>query len=177
MNLLTVSPLWLLWILIALLAAAAIQDAIQLKISNIITGLALGLGIVAMFVVGPQLALWQNFVVFVVILGIGTTLFSNGVLGGGDVKLFAAVALWTDMTGALRLLFAICLAGGVLALVILFLRIVAPSPAGGRIKTLQKGGGIPYGIAIAAGTLAIIWMGQIGANTGSYTPDIPTLAG
>lgn len=177
MNLLTTSPMWLLWMLIALLAAAAIQDAIQLKISNLTTGLVLGLAIVAILLVGPNITLWQNLLVFMVILGIGTALFSKGVLGGGDVKLFAAVALWTDMIGAFRLMFAICLAGGALAVVILILRVVAPSPAGGRIKTLQKGGGIPYGIAIAAGTLAIIWIGQMGAKTGTYNPDIPSLTG
>ena len=175
MNLLTMSPTWLLWLLMALLAAAAIQDTIQLKIANTITGLVLGLAVVAMFLVGPKIDLWQNLVIFLVILAIGTGLFSRGMLGGGDVKLFAAVVLWTDLMGSFRLLFAICLAGGVLALVILFLRIVVPAGAVGRVKTLQKGGGIPYGIAIAAGTLAIIATSQLGAGTGTYNPEVPAL--
>ena len=96
-------------------------------------------------------------------------------LGGGDVKLFAAVMLWADLMGSFRLLFAICLAGGVLALVIIFLRIVVPAGSVGRVKTLQKGGGIPYGIAIAAGTLAIVATSQLGAETGTYNPEVPAL--
>ena len=98
MNLLSTSPMWLLWVLMALLAAAAIQDTIQLKIANLTTGLVLGLAVVAMLVVGPKLVLWQNLVVFLIVLAIGTALFSRGMLGGGDVKLFAAVVLWTDLS-------------------------------------------------------------------------------
>lgn len=175
MNLLVLSPMWLLWLLTALLAAAAIQDTVQLKIANLTTGLVLALAVLAMIMAGPKIALWQNLVVFLLILGIGTALFSNGILGGGDVKLFAAVALWTDFPGAFRLLFAICLAGGVLALFIIFLRIVIPARAGGRVKTLQKNAGIPYGIAIAAGTLAMVATSHLGASTGTYNPNIPSL--
>ena len=175
MNLLAMSPTWLLWILMALLAAAALQDAVQLKISNIVTGLVLGLAVVAMVVVGPAVSLWQNLAVFLVILAIGTMLFSRGVLGGGDVKLFAAAALWTDLPGSFRLIFAICLAGGLLALLIMFLRVVVPARARARVKTLQKGAGIPYGIAIAVGTLAVVATSQLSPRAETYDPDIPSV--
>lgn len=152
MNLLATSADWILWALVALLAAATIQDAIQLKISNIICGSVLVLAAVAMAVSGFQPGLWQNAVVFAVVLAIGMFLFERHVLGGGDVKLFAAVALWVDFGSALRLVASILIAGGILAVVIILLRMATPRSIASRVKTLQPKAGIPYGIAIAAGT-------------------------
>lgn len=156
MNLFATSPEWIVWLLVALLGLATIQDAVQLKISNIICGSVLVLAIIAMIVSGPRIELWQNAVVFAVVLAIGVFLFARDVLGGGDVKLFAAVALWVDFESALRLVASILIAGGILAVVIILLRLVAPKPIVGRVKTLQPRAGIPYGIAIAAGTLLVL---------------------
>lgn len=167
MNLLATSPEWILWALVALLAAATIQDAIQLKISNIICGSVLVLAVVAMAVSGFQASLWQNAVIFAVVLAIGMFLFERHVLGGGDVKLFAAVGLWVDFGSALRLVASILIAGGILAVIIILLRMVAPKSIASRVKTLQPKAGIPYGIAIAAGTLLVL------AVPGPREPEIP----
>jgi prepilin peptidase CpaA len=79
-------PDWLLWGLIALLVLAALQDAARLKISNYLSGAVLILGVVAAIVAGPRLSLWENGLVFVLALAIGTFLFGRGILGGGDVN-------------------------------------------------------------------------------------------
>jgi prepilin peptidase CpaA len=157
-NLLATSPQWIVWLLVVLLAATTVQDAIQLRISNIICGSVLVLAIAAMVASGPRIGLWQNFAVFAVVLTVGVVLFARQVLGGGDVKLFAAVGLWVDIPAALRLIIAIVVAGGLLALAIVMLRTVAPKAVAGRVKTLQPKAGIPYGIAIAAGTLLVLAM-------------------
>jgi len=154
MNLLILSPVWLAWLFAALMTAAAIQDAVQLKISNLIClGVLIG-AVVAMWLAGPEIALWQNFAVLIGLLLVGTPLFATGKMGGGDVKLLAAAGLWFDLRGALVMLMWVLIAGGLLAMLILVVRLFGWSDtARDRIHLLKKGGGIPYGVAIAAGTL------------------------
>ena len=80
-------------------------------------------------------------------------------LGGGDVKLLAAVGLWFDLAGAARMLLAVVLAGGALAVLILLLRSFSWSEgAKARVHLLRPRGGIPYGVAIAAGALTAMVM-------------------
>jgi prepilin peptidase CpaA len=155
MNLLADAPDWLRWILFTLLVAAAAQDAAQLKISNVITFAVLLLGLAAIALQGIEIGVWQNLATFAAVLGVGTLLFSRGFLGGADVKLFAAVALWTDFHGALWLVAAILLCGGVLAIAVLLLRLISPARASARVKMLQPKSGIPYGVAISAGTIIV----------------------
>ncbi|WP_300973430.1 prepilin peptidase [Sphingomonas sp. LHG3406-1] len=154
MNLPTLVPEWLFWTLIALLVLSALQDAVMLKISNYLSAAVLLLGIVAAVIAGPTLNLWENGVAFILSLAIGTFLFGRGILGGGDVKLFAATVLWFDLGGALRLVVWTALAGGVLAVLIIAMRVMPwPEAIRSRIKVLQPKSGIPYGIAIAAGAI------------------------
>nr|WP_277622581.1 prepilin peptidase [Sphingomonas telluris] len=137
-----------------LLIAAGAEDAARLRISNITVLLVIVSAIVAAVVVGPQLSLWQNLTVFAVLLAIGTPLFAAGKLGGGDVKLFAAAGLWFNLGGGFRMVLAVVLAGGLLALLILALRLPNWSEKiRRRVVLLRPGGGIPYGVAIAAGAL------------------------
>ena len=154
MNLALLAPQWLALVLAILLAAAAVEDAIRLRISNITVLLVIVSAIAAAVIVGPQFGLWKNLVVFVAVLVIGTPMFSAGILGGGDVKLLAAAGLWFDFTGALWMLVDVAIAGGVLALVVLALRAIGWSQKiRDRVVLLRPKGGIPYGIAIAVGAL------------------------
>lgn len=154
MNLAAGAPQWLALIFAILLFAAAIEDAIRLRISNIIVLLVIAGAIVAAILGGPKLILWQNLAVFAALLAVGTPLFAAGKLGGGDVKLLAAAGLWFSLMGAARMLVAVAVAGGVLALLILLGRTAKWSEnARRRVVVLRPGGGIPYGVAIAAGAL------------------------
>jgi len=82
-------------------------------------------------------------------------------MGGGDVKLLAATGLWFDLAGAGRMIVAVMLAGGVLAIIILLLRTIKWSQeARERVAVLRPKGGIPYGVAIACGALATLAMGR-----------------
>ena len=154
MNLAADAPQWLALIVAILLLAAAAEDAIRLRISNLIVLLVIVAAVVAAVIAGPELALWKNLVVFLGLLAIGTPMFAAGKLGGGDVKLLAAVGLWFDFTGALWMILAVAIAGGLLALVILILRSFGWSEEIRRkVVLLRPGGGIPYGVAIAAGAL------------------------
>ena len=154
MNLAAGAPLWLALLLTVLLVAAAAEDAARLRISNVTVLLVIVAAVAAAVVVGPRLPLWQNAAVFAALLAVGTPLFAAGKLGGGDVKLLAAVGLWFDLGGAGRMRVAVRLAGGLLALLILAARLPNWSEgARRRVVVLRPGGGIPYGVAIAAGAL------------------------
>lgn len=154
MNLIILSPVWLAWVYAALLSAAAIEDAIRLRISNLLVLGVIAGAIVAMFLAGPGVALWQNFAVFAGLLVIGTPLFAAGKMGGGDVKLLAATGLWFDLRGAMMMIASVLIAGGVLAILIIVARLFGWSEAAReRYQLLKRGGGIPYGVAISAGAL------------------------
>ena len=154
MNLTAEAPQWLALILAILLIAAAVEDAVRLRISNLTVGFVLVAAIVAAIMAGFDLRLWQNLVVFLALLAVGTPMFAAGKLGGGDVKLLAAAGLWFDFAGAVWLLVAVALAGGVLALLVLVIRSFNWSEEiRRRVVLLRPGGGIPYGVAIAAGAL------------------------
>ena len=72
--------------------------------------------------------------------------FYIGMMGGGDVKLAAALALWFSPASTLQFLVLMSLAGGVLTLIVL---IAAPNVA----KKTEGRPEIPYGVAIAFGGL------------------------
>ena len=154
MNLAVEAPQWLALLFTVLLLAAAAEDAVRLRISNMTVLLVIVAAVIAAIVVGPALALWQNLAVFAALLMVGTPMFAAGKLGGGDVKLLAAVGLWFDLKGAVWMLLDVVLAGGVLAILIIALRSLGWSEKiRRRVVLLRPGGGIPYGVAIAAGAL------------------------
>ncbi len=153
MNLLQLAPLWLIAVLAALLIAAAVEDSLRLRISNLTVAAATASAIVAAALAGPTLALWQNLLVSALLLAGGSLLFAMGKVGGGDVKLFAAVGLWTDLRQALALVAAVSIAGGLLAIVM-----IASHLLGLRSKRAARDskGGVPYAVAIAAGGLLVM---------------------
>jgi prepilin peptidase CpaA len=153
-NLTVEAPQGLALLLAILLVAAAVEDAARLRISNVtVLPVIAGAAFAAIFV-GPELRLWQNLAVFAGLIAIGTPLFAAGKLGGGDVKLLAAAGLWFDLSGAARMLVAVAVAGGVLALLILLARMASWGEAARRrVVVLRPRAGIPYGVAIAAGAL------------------------
>jgi prepilin peptidase CpaA len=73
--------------------------------------------------------------------------FYAGMMGGGDVKLAAALTLWFSPASTLKFLVLMSLAGGVLTLGVLAFH---------RLKRREGRPEIPYGVAIAFGGLAIL---------------------
>ena len=152
MNLAWFAPQWLALFFAILLVAAAVEDAVRLRISNITVGLVLLGAIVTAFVLGIEPRMWQNLALLVAALVVGTPLFGRGILGGGDVKLLAATFAWFNLSAAPTVLMAVALSGGVLALLVIALRSFNWSDkTRQRAVVLQRRGGIPYGVAIAAG--------------------------
>lgn len=92
-------------------------------------------------------------------LAVGFGLFAFNLLGGGDAKLLAAGALWMGAEYALPYVVYITIFGGVLSVAILAYRRFVPAASlplpGWAMRLHTHGGGIPYGIAIAAAGLAM----------------------
>ena len=141
----------------------------RLRISNLTCIAVAVAALVAMAFAGFPLALWQNVVVFALLLGAGTLLFASGKVGGGDVKLLAALGLWVDLRAGVSLLAAVFLAGGVLALGFIAARMMSGKNSGSKDR--GKRPGIPYGLAIVAGA-ALVFAIQLGW-TGSKPPPNP----
>lgn len=161
MNLALTVPQWLAMLFAVLLTLAALEDVWRLRISNWICAAIIVTAFAAVIVAGPVADLWQNVVVFAGLLAVGTPLFAYGKMGGGDVKLFAATGLWFDLAGAGRMIVAVMLAGGVVAIFVLMLRAIKWSQEQrDRIAILRVKGGIPYGVAIAIGALATLAIGR-----------------
>ncbi|MGD0190259.1 MAG: prepilin peptidase [Rhizomicrobium sp.] len=125
-----------------------------------------------------QIALLGSFVLFAVVssmstgliaghitagligLVIGFALFALGYVGGGDAKLFACVALWFGLTDLISYALTASIFGGALTLVLLFFRKV-PLPTilarhSWLLRLHDEKAGIPYGVALAAGSFAIL---------------------
>ena len=149
MNLVVAAPIWLVVVLGCAMLAAAIEDALRFRISNITTLVVLVSAMAAAVLVGPSWALWQNGVVFLVLLVLGTFAFSASLLGGGDVKLFAAAGLWFDLRSGIGFVVLVFLSGGIVAIAYILSRLFR------RSVTAKKDRRVPYGIAIAVGMLAV----------------------
>lgn len=139
----------LLVILAILLLVAAVIDVRTFTISN---RLNLGVALLApLYWWAAHLPLWPDIGVQVAVaVGVFVLLaaaFYIGMMGGGDVKLAAALALWFRPDETIRFLIVMSIAGGVLTLVVVILH---------RMRKNEGKPKIPYGVAIAFGGLAIL---------------------
>ncbi len=143
-----------------LMAFAASSDLLTMTISNRIS-LALAGGFVALaLVVGlPPVAIGWHLAAGALVLTAGLICFSQGWIGGGDAKLAAATALWFGFDYLMPYLLYASLLGGALTLILVQFRHL-PLPAllarqQWILRLHEKGGGVPYGIALAAAALIV----------------------
>jgi len=150
----------------ALLLAAALCDLTRYTIPNLLSAAVSGLFLA--FAAAAHLGLaplgW-HLAAGLAGLALGFLLFALGWIGGGDAKLFAAVALWLGFADLLPYAAAASLCGGVLTLSLLLLRkLPLPSRLGAQAwlaRLHDARSGIPYGVALAAGAFAILPTTQI----------------
>jgi prepilin peptidase CpaA len=142
----------------AALAFAGAMDLFTMTIPNRITiGLMIGFVVAAIAVPLGWDAIASHVGAGLLMLVIGIGMFSLGLLGGGDAKLLAGAALWFGFEGLMQYLLLVAIAGGLLVIVLLLYRSIAPPLWLCRqewaMRLHQKAGGVPYGIALAAGGL------------------------
>ena len=136
-------------VLALLLLIAAVVDIRTFTISNkLVIVVAL---LAPLYWWASGLPLWPDAAIRVAIaIGVFTALaatFYLGMMGGGDVKLAAALVLWFPPSATLFFLVMMSIAGGVLTLVVLIAH---------KIRRREGRPEIPYGVAIAFGGLWLV---------------------
>jgi prepilin peptidase CpaA len=151
--------------LLVLLGAAAWLDLRSRRIPNwIVAGVVLLW--VAAIVAGDAVAPWPAAGLATLVLLVGIAVWRCGWLGGGDVKLIAALSLWAGPDHLASFLLAAALCGGLLALAILVGGRLAGSPLATLLRlhagqllpaviglqaSAPPAAALPYGVAVALG--------------------------
>ena len=139
---------------LALCVFAALHDVNRLTIPNWLNLTLAVLFIPAAFVSGlPLEILGGHLLAALCAFVIAFALFAFNVFGGGDAKMIPAVMLWLGPNVAFEFLFAMAIAGGVCALLILLVRKTMPVEVlpGAVRAPFEEKAGVPYGVAIAIG--------------------------
>ncbi len=146
-----------------LLFAACIVDLKAFRIPN-----AIPLALIALFLIKAaatdEIAVWPaHLVAFGLTFGFGLLAFSLGMLGGGDIKLITALALWFGTSALPSFLVITAIGGGLLALILLAVRhltnrrpVMAPSTGPTPSpRLLDRQAPVPYALPI---TFAALWL-------------------
>jgi len=144
----------------ALMAFAASSDLLTMTISNRLSLALAGGFFLLTLITGMSLpAIGMHLAAAAVVLVITFACFSLGWIGGGDAKLAAATVLWLGFDHVLNYLIYASLFGGALTLLILaFRRLHLPEVLARQkwiVRLHEAGGGVPYGIALAAAALVV----------------------
>ena len=151
-----------------LFAVACYGEVRAHRIPNWLTlgGIVLGLG--SAFITGWFPGLWDSLLGLAIAGGVFLPFCLLGVVGGGDMKLLAATGAIVGYPLVLRVLTGTCIAGGLLAVGIMAWHGVLLSMLSNAFRIMvgmpRKGRGlrnppmVPYGIAIAAGTLYAVFI-------------------
>jgi prepilin peptidase CpaA len=136
---------------------AAVSDIRHYIIPNKIPVIVTAAFIVAAFFMPLQFML-GGFLTGLAILAIGAFFFARGWMGGGDVKLLAAVSLWAGPSFLSTFAVVTGLSGAVLAAVMLspLRRYMPMASADALTMTGPAQEPMPYGVAIAAGGLFVL---------------------
>lgn len=146
--------------ILLLLYVASIDVATRLIRNDICLALAL-LGIAGQFANPMQIL--ESLIAATILFLLLFMIYQRGGIGGGDVKLLVALAIGLPLTGVIQLLTITALAGGVLALVHVMMRLLPYprlAPAGSslvrRVYAIERWrhlrhAPLPYGVAIACG--------------------------
>ena len=155
----------------ALMAFAASSDLFTMTISNRLSlALAAGFVLLALATGMNWPAVGMHLAAAALVLVVAFVFFTQGWIGGGDAKLAAATALWFGFDYLLDYMIYASLFGGALTLLLLQFRKLPLPQALARQEWIQRlhdqGGGVPYGIALAAAALTVYphtgWMTSLG---------------
>ncbi|MDY7097442.1 MAG: prepilin peptidase [Pseudomonadota bacterium] len=141
---------------------AAISDIRHRIIANWLNAvIALGAPV---FWWASGMSLWPDVFIqlglAVVVFAAFAAMFAIGLLGGGDVKLLTALALWLTPLAFLDMLLVMAVMGGLIAIGFVIRRVVFKPKEPGRL---------PYGVAITVGGLWVL--------AGLYWPAVSAAAG
>ena len=147
----------------ALAVFAACYDAMSFRVPNWLTGTIAAL-FVPVALAAPMPVDWLGHLgAGALVLTGGALLFAVRVIGGGDVKLAAALALWVGYDALPGFVVTFALIGGALTITLLIARTILgfaaiiPQVAGfGMPRLFMTGQPVPYGVAISGGALVSV---------------------
>ncbi len=150
--------------LLTLLAAAALGDLRHRRIDNRICAALLALWPAYLVVTPAPVPILAGLGVGTAVLVVAVVLWHRRLIGGGDAKLLAVLAVWAGPGRVVPFLLVTAVAGGALALAWLWHRrigwtLLVPFHAAlaGRLpswlaaSSAGRPAGLPYGVAIAIG--------------------------
>ncbi len=154
--------------LLAVLGWVAWKDLRERRIANRAVLAVLALLPVELLLLGGPQPWWSGPAAGALVLAVGLLAWRSGIVGGGDVKLAAALAALVGLSDLPEFLLVTALAGGLLAAAMLLAVRLAPLLAGlaARLLPLPVAGrlagfllpdpagrpaSVPYGLALAAG--------------------------
>ena len=144
------------------MGAVMVLDITRYVIPNLLNLAILLLYVIAAYFLGLPYE-WA-FLAAGIALIVGLGMFSLGLMGGGDIKLLVVLMLWTGWSSvSFQFLIYTAVLGGLLAVVVLLLRAIAPQVmnAGRLPRILRHKEPVPYGVAIAGAFLFLLWNGAI----------------
>jgi prepilin peptidase CpaA len=162
----------------AVAAAAAVTDVRTGRVPNVLTLGAAAAALVFYGVSAGGSGLITSALGVVVGLSLFLPFFVLGGMGGGDVKLLAALGGWLGPIGAVKAAVCAALAGGILAMVVALgggyvreafrnlsamawvWRTVGPSPIPEMTLARSRGPRLAYAVPIGIGALAALWLGN-----------------
>jgi prepilin peptidase CpaA len=155
----------------AVMAFAASSDLLTMTIANRVSLILIaGFFVLALLSGITAAELMSHLGAMALVLAVAFFCFARGWIGGGDAKLAAATALWLGFGHLFDYLVYASLLGGALTIAIVqFRTIPLPPLLAGQdwAERLHKeGGGVPYGVALAAAALLVYpqtqWMTALG---------------
>lgn len=147
----TLLPAALLGVLLLVAAVSDLRHRIIPNRLNLIIALTAPLAwMAAGFGLWPDIV-WQIGAALAVFMAFAA-LFALGGMGGGDVKLIGALALWIDVRLLLSLLLVMSIVGGVIAAGMLIRK---------RLSKAEQNPEVPYGVAIAIAGLWALYQQNI----------------
>jgi prepilin peptidase CpaA len=155
----------------AVMAFAASSDLLTMTIANRVSLVLIGgFGVLALLSGLSGADVLSHVEAAAIVLAVAFSCFACGWIGGGDAKLAAATALWLGFSHLFDyLIYASILGGALTLLIVQFRNFPLPHVLIGKEwaeRLHRQGGGVPYGIALAAAALLIYpqteWMTALG---------------
>lgn len=147
---------------------AMITDITRFIIPNLLVVIIL-LTYPTLLFLAPVMPDWQiALLIGLATFFVGFVLFALKIMGGGDVKLLAVMAIFVSKSAFIQFLMLIAISGGALSVLLLVSRPMAAysfsklgKNAASIPRILTTDEPVPYGVAIGLSFLILLWSGQI----------------
>jgi Flp pilus assembly protein protease CpaA len=136
---------------VAVLFYVALTDFLTFKIRNEVVLLLLILYVLFAFVTRSRIEVVTDVILATVIFGVLLWFYTEGAVGGGDVKLVVVVCLWIGTHCALLFSVLLFMLGG--------LHLLAAKMGWVRTKPMAGRVGIPYAPSVAGALIGVIVLG------------------